>query len=208
MKKSILLSLLLFILLLSSCGETIEQENKEQSLTNFSLLVNKEHPLIKDYIPDNLVPIKYVDYIIREDETMMLNKEVLNAYNLLYKASLEEGLRLTIFSAYRSFDKQNKLFEHSQNNSLVAKPGESEHQTGLAIDISRRDIGLTTNFQNTKEYTFLINNAHKYGFISRYPKDKEKITGYSFEPWHFRYVGVELALHLKENNLTLEEYFA
>ena len=93
-------------------------------------------------------------------------------------------------------------------DTYSARAGHSEHQTGLAIDISRRDIGLTSNFMFTNEYLYLKNNAHRFGFINRYPMDKEIITGYLFEPWHYRFVGVDIATEIYLNNITLEEYLA
>ena len=88
-------------------------------------------------------------------------------------------------------------------NLHIAKPGESEHHTGLAIDIKSGD---TSPFIISKEYVWLKKNAHKYGFILRYPEGKEEITGYAFEPWHYRYVGKKIAKFITKNNMTLEEY--
>lgn len=209
MKKHILTSIIVLTVLLTSCSNLqYQEEDKNEEYNYYLLLINKENPLDNNYIPSNLTPITYVDYIVRENESMLLDQDVLRAYTLLYNDASKQGLSLTIFSGYRSFEKQQTLFEKSKNESYVAKPGFSEHQSGLAIDISRRDIGLTTNFMYTKEYKFLKDNAYKYGFINRYPKEKEKITGYPFEPWHYRYVGNEIAEYLYLNNLTLEEYFA
>ena len=101
-----------------------------------------------------------------------------------------------------------KTYGKKYAESYVTHPGFSEHQTGLAIDISRRDIGLTSNFMFTNEYLYLKNNAHRFGFINRYPMDKEIITGYLFEPWHYRFVGVDIATEIYLNNITLEEYLA
>ena len=94
-------------------------------------------------------------------------------------------------------------------NRYSAKPGYSEHQTGLSIDVSASSIGnrLSESFGSTDEGIWLAAHAHEYGFIIRYPKDKASITGYAYEPWHIRYVGIELATYLYENNLTLEEYY-
>ena len=139
---------------------------------------------------------------------MLINIEVYYNYLLLYNEAFENDLELTIFSGYRSFEKQEKIWSNNPNENYVAKPGYSEHQTGLAIDVSRKDIGLTKNFKNTKEYQYLKNNAYKYGFIIRYPEDKEYITGYLFEPWHLRYVGEDIAKEIYEHNLTLEEYLS
>ena len=115
------------------------------------------------------------------------------------------GVDLVLYSAYRSYEKQESLWttEFSFENMSLAVPGYSEHHTGLALDISTTGDGLTK--EKTKAYTYLKDNAHRFGFILRYQEGKEKITGYNFEPWHYRYVG-EIATFIHENNLTLEEY--
>lgn len=186
---------------------------KEVSSTNniFLILVNKENPLSKNYQPIDLVELNEqdnIDYIKRENEKMYINKEALFHYKLLYEEALSKGFELTIFSGYRSYEKQEILFNKNKDLRYLAPPGCSEHQTGLALDISTRNIGLTTNFTYTKEYQFLVNNAYKYGFIIRYPETKENITGYYFEPWHFRYIGVEHSTKIQKKNLTLEEYLS
>lgn len=197
----------MFILMSCKKDESVLPKN-EGKKDEFLILVNKDHPLNKEYIPNNLITIHTVDFIKREGETMLLNNQAFMNYLNLYQDAIENNLDLTIFSTYRTYKKQQQLWDNNPNENYVAKPGQSEHQTGLAIDISRRDIGLTTNFMYTKEYQFLINNAYKYGFICRYPKDKEIITGYLFEPWHFRYVGIENAKKIYVDNLTLEEYLS
>lgn len=121
----------------------------------------------------------------------------------------KDNINLFVVSGYRTWDYQNNLFETStkkngQNHALKysAKPGHSEHQLGLAVDLN-----TTENvFEKTKEYAWLKQNAYKYGFILRYPKEKESITGYAFEPWHYRYVGVNIATKIYEENITFEEY--
>ena len=120
------------------------------------------------------------------------------------------GLNIPLVSGYRSYETQENLYNkyvkkdgEKKANTYSAKPGESEHQTGLAFDIGSVD----RSFANTIEAKWLAENAYLYGFIIRYPKDKEEITGYNYEPWHLRYVGQELAKYLKKNNLTLEEYY-
>ena len=137
---------------------------------------------------------------------MMIDQTTLNAYILLFNDSLLHNLNLTIFSSYRSYEYQESIY-NKEENSYVAAPGTSEHQTGLAIDISTKKTGLTSHFDNTPECIWLTNNAHKYGFIKRYPKEKEHITGYPYESWHYRYVGIEIAEIIYNNNITLEEYF-
>ena len=181
--------------------------NEIEKTLNCSIpLVNRKYYLSNSFVPNNLVEISNVKKILRDNETMLLNKSAYDAYLKLYYNLIDNGYDIYIFSAYRSYDKQINIYNSSLNKSYVAYPGHSEHQTGLAIDISTLDTGLTIHFENTKEFAYLKDNAHLFGFILRYPKDKEKITGYSYEPWHFRYVGIEHAKIIYENNLTLEEY--
>ncbi len=167
--------------------------------------VNKTYYLSKDFIPDNLVLVD-LPKINRVNQQMLIEQNTLENYHKLYEELVNQGLELVIFSAYRSYNYQIGIFQNAKNKSYVALPGHSEHQTGFALDVSRLDIGLTEYFENTYEFEYLINNAHKYGFILRYPKGKENITGYSYEPWHFRFVGKEIATFIYNNNLTLEEY--
>lgn len=210
LNKFLLINLINLILITLSTSELF---SKETSKINdiFLILVNKENPLSKSYIPFDLIEITKddnIDYIIRENEQMYINKEVLNNYKLLYNEALSHDLNLTIFSGYRSFEKQQALWDNNKDIGYLAPPGYSEHQTGFAIDVSTRNTGLTTNLTNTKEYQFLINNAYKYGFIIRYPKNKEKITGYYFEPWHLRYVGIAHSTKINNKKITLEEYLS
>ena len=93
-------------------------------------------------------------------------------------------------------------------DTYSARPGFSEHQLGYSIDLTNGESVPFEEFHNTKEYEWLKDNAYKYGFILRYPKDKEYITGYIFEPWHIRYVGYDIAKYIYENNITYEEYYA
>lgn len=175
-----------------------------------TMLVNKCFFLDSSFTPSNLVYLKNTNlsYIKRENEEMMIKKDILNSYQNLYTDALKNGFQLYIFSSYRDYNKQYHLYYNvnNQNDEYVARPGFSEHQSGYALDISTLNHGLTNNFQYSKEYKWLIENSYKYGFILRYPEEKENITGYKYEPWHFRFVGEELAKFLYTNNLTLEEY--
>ena len=120
-------------------------------------------------------------------------------------------------SGFRSYERQKDVFAQNVKKlgeetarRVSATPGQSEHQTGLAMDVTSPEIDfkLTTEFEKTREGKWVLENAHKYGFIIRYPKGKEAITGYDYEPWHLRYVGKEHAAYMKEHNLTLEEYLS
>ena len=136
---------------------------------------------------------------------MMLDETALINLELLFMDAKSQNIDLLLYSAYRSYDKQLSLWKTTPtfDDLYKAVPGYSEHQTGLAVDISTIDDGLTNN--KTKAYEYLEKNAYKYGFILRYPKDKTNITGYAYEAWHFRYVG-NISTFIYENNLTLEEY--
>jgi len=141
-----------------------------------------------------------------------LTSETSNAFNEMKNAAESQGLTLNIISGFRSYSHQNNLYNNyvakdgkAAADRYSARPGHSEHQTGLAIDIN----SLYQSFENTNEGKWLKDNSYRYGFILRYPKDGEQVTGYMYEPWHFRYVGVELATKLYNNGswITLEDYF-
>ena len=141
----------------------------------------------------------------------------------------KDGVELKIISGFRTFSGQTTLFNNKVNQYInkgysrdkakelaaqyVAPPGTSEHLTGLAVDLISPDwynynSDLNSNFEKTKQFEWLYNNCAKYGFVLRYPKDKESITGYSYEPWHYRYVGVEHAKKIMDQKICLEEYVA
>ena len=133
----------------------------------------------------------------------------LKQFNVLSENASKEGLNIYMSSAYRSYSYQNTLYNNyvsqygrEQADTFSARAGHSEHQTGLAIDVNTID----DSFAYTPEAVWLAQHAHEYGFIIRYPKDKENITGYKYEPWHIRYLGVETATAVYNSGLTLEEY--
>lgn len=174
------------------------------------MLLNKFHYLNEDYNPDDIVKISnmyaYANNSIKE--------EVYTAYKKMWNAAKKEDLTLIVTSSYRSYDTQDNLWETRANkygeeeaDKETARAGFSEHQTGLALDIVTYN-SLLNDFENTDEFKWLQKNAHKYGFILRYPKDKEDITGYSYESWHYRYVGVDVATQIYEENITFDEYYA
>ena len=158
------------------------------------LIVNKKYKLSRFYRPgDILICVK-------------------EAFEQMQKDAYQEKVLLLIVSGFRSYDYQKLLYNRYKKNDIdadrySAKPGHSEHQTGLAIDLVNTESKNINKFK--KEFNWLNKNAYKYGFILRYPKGKEKITGYKYEPWHFRFVGKNLAqiLYNGGNWITLEEYF-
>lgn len=194
-------------------------ENGTTWVTNFDdihILVNKERNLPKNHKPKDLV-IPNVQFTPSENmEKRHLREEPARALELMFEAAKAEGLNIIAVSGYRSYGFQEILFNQKVNNvgleeanKLVAVPGQSEHQTGLAIDLSTvgLDYELLQDFGNTPEGIWMKNNGHKFGFILRFPEDKTHITGYSYEPWHFRYLGVDLATEVYESGLSLEEFF-
>ena len=166
------------------------------------MLVNKFHYLNEDYLPDDIVPIS--NWYAYEGHST--KKEVYDHYVSMWNDANEQGLVLLVNSSYRTFEEQQEQYDMS-NDDYASRPGYSEHQTGLALDIVSDGI-QGNEFENTDEFKWLQENAHKYGFILRYPKDKEYITGYNYESWHYRYVGEELATKVKESGLTYDEYYA
>ena len=200
----IFVSFLFIILVKLNYKNNIE---KIENLDNYKyILVNKENKLSKDFKPDNLVEV-----IKCSEKKFYLEKEAHNAYHQMCLDSKKEGLNILITSAYRSYDEQRKLYNkylklYGKNyvDKYVAKAGYSEHQTGLAIDLKSLDNEV---FMNSKEYSWIKKNAHKYGFIIRYQKEQEVITGYSEEQWHIRYVGKKVAQYIYKNNIAYEEYY-
>jgi D-alanyl-D-alanine carboxypeptidase len=131
------------------------------------------------------------------------------------EAAIPDGIEIKMTTAYRSYDFQEILYNNYVSQSgaeeadrFSAKPGQSEHQTGLAVDVSSSSVGyeLTDAFGDTSEGKWLAQHAHEYGFILRYPDGKEAITGYMYEPWHLRYVGLFVANEIYQKGFTLEEY--
>lgn len=172
------------------------------SMTDNLILVNKSYSLDSDFVPTRLVKMTNVEVI--NNKELLIVDYVDNYYIKLYKEALKNNIKLVVFSAYRSYEYQQKIY--TGNNMYSALPGYSEHQTGLALDISTKYYGLNTNLGQSVEGKWLHENMHKYGFILRYPKNKSHITGYFYEPWHIRFVGLKEAKIIFENELTLEEY--
>ena len=175
---------------------------------SFDVVVNKHRYLGQDFVPDELVPI---DPSYANEDDLQCNQTALKAYLKMKEDAEKEGYFLVINSAYRSYQDQVELSEfylraygQSYVDKYVAKPGYSEHQTGLAFDIGSRNVNI---FANSKEYQWMQENAYKYGFIYRFNKRKEGITGFREEPWHYRYVGVDIATYIYEHNISLEEYW-
>ena len=175
---------------------------------SYTVLVNKYNYLDKDYIPKDLVvTTKYSKGNIK------LRKIVYDHFLEMANDAKLEDLNLRIISSYRSYDYQKDLYHKylkQDSREIVdtysARAGFSEHQTGLSIDID--NIYTDYNkFDITLEYKWMMDNAYKYGFILRYPKGKEDITGFQYESWHYRYVGCEIAKYIHHHNITFDEYY-
>jgi len=173
-------------------------------------MVNKQETVSVDYVPQGLVlpsvPVSAGDRVVRT--------EVADALVRLFDAAQQDGYSLMVGSAYRSASYQQGLFNsyvasagYDEASKYSALPGHSEHQLGLAVDLSTlsQQCFLSACFIGTAEGQWLAAHAHEYGFTLRYPEGKEAITGYNFEPWHYRYVGIPLATALHQSDLTLEE---
>ncbi len=190
----------------------------EADLDSILILVNKEWNLSESYVPADLVPVEaeFASHVLPERRQM--RREAAEALARMIEGARQEGLDIVCISGYRSYGTQKAVYEAKvrqvgEENAAryVAYPGQSEHQTGLAMDVCDRNglaNPLTTGFGETKEGQWLKENAHRFGFIIRYPKGRENITGYNYEPWHVRYVGLEAAQIIYSQDLTLEEYLA
>lgn len=192
----------------------------EEIITSYDsveILVNKDNALPAWYEPSDLT-VPDIPFSFSEDlPKKRMRKEAATAVENLFAQAEQEGLELVGVSAYRSYRRQAEIFAYNvkavgetEANRVSARPGESEHQTGLAIDVSSPAVGyqLSEEFGDTKEGRWLRANAHRHGFIIRYPKNKEQITGYQYEPWHLRYVGPKIAGEIYKNGITLEEYLS
>lgn len=233
MKKRIITLLLAAVLVFTAVSLFACNGNGDEM---YLLLVNKQNPAGKDYVPESLVTLdssyttggKYIE----------LEKKTAAAVIKMLDAMKEDGIyNVTVTSGYRTYNYQKQLFDRycseesathpTWSESKVeqyvltysAYPGTSEHQTGLCVDLFTDEMSGLWNygsetpsnpydkgFAETEAYVWLQKHAHEYGFILRFPKDKTDITGYSYESWHYRYVGVENAKKIHEKGITLEEY--
>lgn len=182
-------------------------------------LVNKRHALPEDFVPQNLVPtpapcVQGVDYSCQAVDQQELNQEAADHLQQWVDAAAAQGIEIKTIASYRSVAYQKVLFDHAEANNgreyaekYYAKPGQSEHNTGYAIDITIEDTPYEEVHTNP-HYEWVLAQAPQYGYILRYTEDKKHIHEYEYESWHFRYVGTPLAQYLTENQLTLEEYYA
>ena len=186
-----------------------DMEETNTSLGNI-MLVNKYNALSKDYEVENLTNIsKTYSY----GDNKKLNKEAYEAFIDLAEDAKKEGYTILIVSSYRSYKDQEDVWKDYKTSfgtrkadAYAARAGSSEHETGLAIDVADY-YDENDKFEDTDSFKWMQANAHKYGYILRYPKGKENITGYSYEAWHYRYVGIETATKVYNEGITYDEYY-
>ncbi|MBR3122302.1 M15 family metallopeptidase [Candidatus Saccharibacteria bacterium] len=218
--KKVILAVLMAALLLSACRSSgnsgaercVSEDASYEEI--YLVLVNKDHILPGDWI-------QKIELVSDQDpwgNEVKIEKETLEHFNELQSALQEEDVDIRLDSVYRSVDEQVALWKSFEEEygedyceKYLAAPGYSEHHTGLAVDVCMMKDGEAVNdndamLAETKLFKKVHKLAPKYGFILRYPEGKEKITGYAYEPWHLRYVGVEAADDIADQGITLEEY--
>ncbi len=206
-----------------------EHQPASAAYKKMTSLINKNNPLDSSYLPEGLLSLDALGCpISRKNEFFLQENAARSIRDMLcdLNATLPPEEQISVTSAYRSFSYQQTLFEkyvtdlmrsknfsraeaEAQVQKTAARAGESEHQSGLCADlITVGDSELSVSFEKTRAFAWLADNAHRYGFILRYPRGKEALTGYSYEPWHYRYVGLDAARVIFEDNICLEEYLA
>lgn len=197
----------------TSTGKENQPEAADHSL-GYLILVNKTHGLGKSYKPKDLKSVKYVCRD-RPEAYQKLRKKAAKQFARLLEAAEKKGRIIKLTTGFRPYKYQKYLYKQyvqadgkKRAEQYSAKPGFSEHQTGLCADVSSPsvDYELVQKYGRTKEGKWLAKNAHKYGFIIRYPKGGEAVTGYEYEPWHIRYVGKAAAKEIYRQGITLEEF--
>jgi|SRR5579875_1029794 len=185
--------------------------------TDLLFLVDKDHALPPDYVPPDLVTVRAQDASPGAPTTVQLRKEAADALSQMLADARAQSINLLAQSGYRSYQYQVQVYGNevqtygqAQADRESARPGHSEHQLGLAIDFTTRALGydLNDSFAATPEGRWLAQNAVRYGFVLSYPQGKENITGYMYEPWHYRYIGVDAAQKFVASGLTLNQWLA
>ena len=185
---------------------------KETDLSKGNLiLVNKFYYLKQDFVPNDIVDVD-INYSYANNR---VTKETNDAFVEMAKKAKEDNIKLIANSSYRTYERQEEVYKEfyyskgiSYADKYAARAGYSEHQTGLSLDIFTSGSSTTSNFEESDAFRWLSENSYKYGFILRYPKGKEYLTGYNYESWHYRYVGKDDAYKIYKENLTFDEYYA
>lgn len=185
----------------------------------YMVLANPDNPIDKDYIANVKRATINSAYCTKSESAKYLDERVIKSFVQMCKDAKKQGISIYSVSAYRTYEKQETLFKNRVDRvmreenlpkdeatekaaTIVARPGTSEHHLGLAVDIN----SVKTSFENTKQFKWLQENAENYGFVLRYPKDKQHITKIIYEPWHYRFVGIEHAKEMNRLGLCFEEY--
>ncbi|WP_426347947.1 M15 family metallopeptidase [Alloiococcus sp. CFN-8] len=202
--------------LISEVQELFHSYVRANLQDEYLILVNKEVRLEDTYEPKTLV-LPEVPFTKSSDKIVrVMEEKAAKALEELFEAARDDGIMLLANSGYRSYSIQKNLYERNlrikgraHTEKYSAQPGASEHQTGLAMDIVAENYqSLDEGFENTEAFKWLSENAYKYGYILRYLEGKEDITGYGYEPWHYRYVGQPYSEYITRNNLTFEEFLS
>ena len=185
---------------------------KTDTTKDYLLLVNKFYNLDELYEPDDLVKISNKYYY---GSNHQIRSTVYQAFIDMWNEAYKENIYLIVNSSYRDYKTQREVYDDYKNSqgttyadAIAARPGHSEHQTGLSLDIFSKTHTTTSNFKNSPAHIWLTENAYRFGFIQRYKENKEHITGFAEESWHWRYVGVEAATYMQNNDITFDEYYA
>lgn len=189
-----------------------------QDTNNILMLINKYHKLPEGYEPKDLTPTPNACVIGKDyscqSEPQYLVKEVAEAFGELVNAGKKEGIDIKAIASYRSYAYQQNLYDYYANtegkdyaDKYYARPGQSEHNSGLAVDVTLDNENFN-EIENSPHYKWLLDNINDFGFILRYEEDKVPVTGYNYESWHLRYVGKDAAKEITKQGLTLDEYIA
>ncbi|HCK89286.1 MAG TPA: D-alanyl-D-alanine carboxypeptidase [Erysipelotrichaceae bacterium] len=178
------------------------------------VFIDKTHPVAEDFVPSDLA----APYFNSTGEIIQLKQEAADHLKAMMNAAAAENIQLVVFAGYISYQTQSDYYQdrvsllgEAEASKVIEKPGYSEHQCGIAVDFSSNSTSATSvSYAETDAGKWLYAHAHEYGYILRYPKDKESLTGYSYMPWHYRYIGEEYAKMMYEisPDLTLEEFYA
>lgn len=184
----------------------------EEDEDDYLMIVNKKYGLTAGYEPNDLITVETCDEDFTNEDCRQMKGKAAEALEKLFAAARKEDHEIVLRTGYRAYGYQKSLYESYVNSkgekkadTYSAKPGYSEHQTGLCCDVGIEGVKLNS-FTNTRAAIWLEKNCWKYGFILRYPRGKEDITGYIYESWHIRYVGKKAAAYMHKHDMTLEEY--
>ena len=185
-----------------------------ETCSDLRVLVDRSHSLPQTYVPEDLVALRDYGVPTLGSDVLQLRREAAEHLGRLVEAAATDGEELVVASAYRSYEEQQFSHERlervygAEANGMSAAPGHSQHQLGTAVDFTNAAVGYQVwlPFGETSAYWWLQHHAQEYGFVLAYPRGKVEETGYQWEPWHYRYVGVENAQRLQESDLSLQEF--